>query len=62
MPRGRVKKIECKLVNFYCQDDLLPILDQAVRKLDTDRSKFIRQAMREKILRAGITMPTEIAS
>lgn len=57
MRRGRLKKQECKLVNFYCQDELFPLLDRAVRKLDTDRSKFIRAAMREKIERAGILIP-----
>lgn len=49
MNRGRLKKVECKLLNFYCQEELFPLLDAAVRKLDTDRSKFIRTAIREKI-------------
>ena len=46
-------------MNFYCQDELFPLLDQAVRKLDTDRSKFIRAAIREKIERAGIVVEDE---
>jgi hypothetical protein len=62
MPRGRITKDECKLVNFYCQLDLLPLLDAAVRKLDTDRSKFIRQAMKEKMANLGIEPPPQEAA
>jgi metal-responsive CopG/Arc/MetJ family transcriptional regulator len=38
---------------------LLPLIDSAVCRLDTDRSKFIRNACREKAARAGIIIPTE---
>lgn len=56
MNRGRLKKVECKLLNFYCQEEMFPALDLAVRKLDTDRSKFIRAAIREKMETLGIQM------
>lgn len=57
MNRGRTKKVECKLLNFYMQEEMFPSLDAAVRKLDTDRSKFIRAAIREKIENAGVATP-----
>jgi hypothetical protein len=38
----------------------LPLLDLAVRQLDTDRSKFIRAAMKEKLERAGIEVFEEV--
>jgi hypothetical protein len=57
MNRGRLKKVECKLLNFYCQDEMFPALDAAVRKLDTDRSKFIRAAIREKLEKHGVQIP-----
>lgn len=61
MNRGRLKKVECKLLNFYCQEEMFPLLDAAVRKLDTDRSKFIRAAIREKMLKHGVVAPEETA-
>ena len=48
MKRGAVKKSECKLVNVWMPISLLEVLDSAVKSSDSDRSKFIRQAIREK--------------
>ena len=62
MNRGRLKKVECKLLNFYCQEEMFPALDEAVRKLDTDRSKFIRAAIREKMARHGVMISEERAA
>ena len=38
---------------------VLPHLDRAVRKSDSDRSKFIRTAVREKMTRLGVAAPEE---
>lgn len=51
---GRLKKRESRLINFYLPDIMLPVLDKGVRKIDSDRSKFIRIAIREKLIRHGI--------
>ncbi len=61
MKRGSVTKERAKLVNLWVPHSLLPALAAAVIKLDTDRSKFIRVAMREKLVRAGIAVPEEVA-
>ena len=59
MKRGPYKKKECKLINFYLPETMLPFVDRAVRVLDTDRSKFIRQAIREKMAFHGVPMKDE---
>lgn len=46
-------------MNFFIPEALLPLMDLAVRKLDTDRSKFTRAAIREKMERAGVSIPNE---
>lgn len=48
-------------MNFFMPESLIPLMDVAVRKLDTDRSKFTRAAIREKMERAGIQAPKEAA-
>lgn len=54
MQRGAVsKKQESKLLNFWAPKELIQGLDRAVRKVDSDRAKFIRQAIREKAARSG---------
>ena len=57
MKRGGYTKSEMKLLNFYLPVAVLPYVDRAVLKLDTDRSKFVRSAIREKLQRAGIIIP-----
>lgn len=56
MKRG-VTKEEFKLINVWVPEKLVPIIDRAVKTEDTDRSKFIRQAIREKMTRSGILIP-----
>jgi metal-responsive CopG/Arc/MetJ family transcriptional regulator len=51
MKRGAVTKSEAKLVNVWMPIQLIPILDRAAKAEDSDRSKFIRNAIREKIAR-----------
>jgi hypothetical protein len=54
--RGAVKKTESRLVPVRFPVAMLPQLDAAIHILDTDRSKFIRTAVREKMARAGFRL------
>ena len=51
MKRGAVQKSKAKAVIVWFPIELLAGLDQAVRLTDSDRSKYIRQAVREKASR-----------
>lgn len=62
MKRGAINKKESTLVNVYFPDPLLQYMDVAVVEQDTDRSKFVRQAIREKLTRHGIKMPKAVAA
>ena len=53
MSRGSVKKREAEMVALWIPKPLVKALDRGVRKIDSDRSKFIRAALREKIERDG---------
>lgn len=53
MKRGAVTKHDSKLINIWVPETLLPLIDRAVRMEDTDRAKFIRGAIREKLARLG---------
>jgi len=46
-----VKKPGGKLLTVWVSKSLLPSLDEGVKKEDSDRSKFIRNAIREKLAR-----------
>jgi len=39
------------MLAVWVPETLLPLLDQGARKEDSDRSKFIRRAIREKLAR-----------
>jgi metal-responsive CopG/Arc/MetJ family transcriptional regulator len=54
MKRGPVTKSKSRLIPVWFPCDLIPFIDDAVNILDTDRSKFIRNAVREKITRSGV--------
>ena len=54
MKRGAVNKAESRLVPVWFPEELIPHIDDAVKRLDTDRSKFIRNAVREKMRRSGV--------
>jgi len=56
MKRGAVTKQNSRLLNLWVPIDLLPALDQGVRIIDSDRSKFVRIAVREKLESLGITI------
>lgn len=53
--RGAIRKEDqTTFLGAYCPDQLVALVDLAVLQEDTDRSKFIRNALREKIARNGI--------
>jgi metal-responsive CopG/Arc/MetJ family transcriptional regulator len=49
--RGAVSTAEAEILAAWIPKDLAKQLDQAVRILDTDRSKFLRAAVRERLAR-----------
>ncbi len=51
-PRG-ISKQNGTLIGGYMPVPMVTVLDDAVRQMDTDRSKFIRSAVREKLERHG---------
>ena len=52
--KGPITKDECKQIIVLVPRDMLPGIDTAVRLEDSDRSKFIRNAIREKLNKHGI--------
>ena len=55
MKRGSGKKPKGKLLAVWVPKGLLPRLDQGARKEDSDRSKFVRNAIREKLARHRVS-------
>lgn len=53
MKRGLAKRRGSKLLSVWVPKELVPLLDEGVRREDSDRSKFIRNAIREKLARDG---------
>lgn len=53
MKRGSGKKPKGKLLAVWVPGKLMPRLDQGARMEDSDRSKFVRNAVREKLARHG---------
>jgi len=51
MKHGSGKKPKGKLLAVWVPGRLVPCLDQGARKEDSDRSKFVRNAIREKLTR-----------
>lgn len=49
MRRGAVTNAESEFVGTWIPKDLIKEIDEAVRSLDVDRSKFLRAACREKL-------------
>lgn len=54
MKRGAITKETSRLIHIWIPKALIPSIDQGVKKHDVDRSKYIRQAVREKLNRDGI--------
>jgi metal-responsive CopG/Arc/MetJ family transcriptional regulator len=51
MKRGSGKKPKGRLLAVWVPGKLMPPLDAGARKEDSDRSKFVRNAIREKLAR-----------
>lgn len=54
MTRGSVTKDESKLLTVWVPTELFPLLDDGVKIEDSDRSKFVRNAIREKLARMNL--------
>jgi metal-responsive CopG/Arc/MetJ family transcriptional regulator len=54
MKRGSIKKEESGLVALWIPRAMLNAIDHAVACEDSDRSKFIRRAVRRKLQEMGI--------
>ena len=46
-PRGAVKKKTAQLIAVWVPTEMSTAIDKAVQLFDTDRSKFVREAIRE---------------
>lgn len=57
MKRGTVRKSRSTLVTVWVPHHVVGALDAAVEVEDSDRSKFMRRALREKLSRLGIPVP-----
>ncbi len=51
MKRGAITKSSSRLINLWIPEVMVPVIDMAVVDSDTDRAKFIRSAIREKLQR-----------
>lgn len=49
MKRGSIKTKDCTFIGFWIPKALLKLIDDGVDRADSDRSKFIRAAVREKL-------------
>lgn len=55
-PRGSVKKESAVPVTLWVPRSWLAPIDQAVREEDSDKSKFVRNAIKEKLARIGVAV------
>ena len=56
MNRGAVKTKQAELVALWVPKEMLAIIDIAVRNEDSDRSKFIRRAIRNQVDLLGLPL------
>ena len=54
-PRGPISRSKNTFVGGWMPQDLVDVMDTAIAESDSDRSKFLRSAVREKIARAKAT-------
>ena len=59
MKRRAAKRSGSKSLTVWVPKALLLPLDQGVKREDSERSKFIRDAVCEKLARDGVTVETE---
>lgn len=57
MRRGLVTKKKSKLLTIWVPESLVPLIDRGVALTDSDRSKFVRNALRDKLRRLGLDLP-----
>ncbi len=55
MKRGAINTKDSTFIGFWIQKPLLRLIDQGVVQADSDRSKFLRAAVREKLSRRAAT-------
>jgi metal-responsive CopG/Arc/MetJ family transcriptional regulator len=53
MKRANSRKRRKKFLGIWVPDELLAVLDKAVEICDTDRSKLVRHALKEKVLKTN---------
>ena len=51
MKRGAVTKKESEFIGLWVPKPLVVLIERGVQKQDSDRSKFVRAAIREKVQR-----------
>lgn len=49
--RGAIKKETSKFLGVWLPDNIVTTLDEAIVRADSDRSKFVRSAIKEKLAR-----------
>ena len=54
MKRGAIRKTDSELVTFWVPKNVHAAMNQAIELEDSDRSKFVRNAVREKLTRMGL--------
>ena len=59
MKRGSIKRADSVLVGVWVPRPLLDAMDQIIESEDSDRSKFARRAIRNRIAQSGVTVPAE---
>ena len=52
--RGAITKTRSQLIAVWIPNEMASAIDSAVQRLDTDRSKFVREAIREHTRRKAI--------
>ncbi len=57
MRRGKLTKREAKLIPVWMPEDMVVAIDVAILQEDSDRSKFVRNAVRDRMKRLGIKLP-----
>jgi metal-responsive CopG/Arc/MetJ family transcriptional regulator len=54
MKRGSLTKTNSKLVALWIPQEMAAALNEAVKREDTDRSKFIRRALRNQFHKLNV--------
>lgn len=57
-PRGAVHQAGSKLITTWVPTGLDDLMTQAINRLDLDRSKFVRRAIRNELGRCGVSAPS----